>query len=456
MQRYTILVADDEATQREALAGFLQKNGYEVKTAASGLQALSIIQQNAIDLLLTDMRMPEMDGAALLTETKKLNPEIDVIVMTAFGSIETAIAAIKNGAIDFITKPVDLEQLTIAIKKALERKQLASDNRRLRELVNERLSFKGIIAGEAMSRALSIAARVAPSTATTLITGESGTGKELIAKAIHLASPRADRAFVAVNMAALSENLVESELFGHEKGAYTGATQQRQGRFVLADGGTLFIDEVGDIPLTMQVKLLRVLQEHQIERIGSASPIEVDVRVIAATNRSLEEMVAAATFRQDLYYRLNVVKIDIPPLRERKGDIPLLVDFFIRTYAEANGKRISGVTREAMDRLMKHPYPGNVRELENIIEQAVVLARGTVIGVDDLPMTLQYQARGAEEDESSGTFAQRVQAFEKALIREALQRADGVQTKAAAALGMSERHLRYKLQKYGLKERSLG
>jgi len=452
MQNYTILIVDDEEAQRQALSGFLQKNGYAVKTASSGLKALPIIKHEMIDLVLTDMRMPEMGGEELLLETKKVNPDIDVILLTAFGSIENAIAAIKNGAADFITKPIDLEQLDISIKKVKQRKQLASDNRRLRELLQEKISFKGIIsASSAMANALSIAARVAPSNATTFIAGESGTGKELFAKAIHLASARANQAFVAINMAALSDNLVESELFGHEKGAFTGANQQRQGRFELADGGTLFIDEVGDIPLNTQVKLLRVLQEQQIERIGSSSPLHVDVRVIAATNRPLEELITSGTFRQDLYYRLNVVKIDIPPLRERKTDIPLLVDYFIRTYAKTNGKQVTGVTRGAMDRLMKHTYPGNVRELENIIEQAVVLARDAVIDTDDLPMTLQHQTNQAKDDDSTGTFEQRVQAFELKLIQEALEQSGGVQTKAAASLGMSERHLRYKLQKYGLK-----
>jgi two-component system NtrC family response regulator len=452
MQKYNILVVDDEAAQREALTGFLKKKGYAIKTAESGAKALSVIKGTTIDLVLTDMRMPEMDGAKLLVETKKVNPEIDVIVMTAFGSMETAVSAMKNGATDFITKPVDLEQLEITIKKTVQRKQLSADNARLRELVNERLSFKGLIgASSVMEQALSIAARVAPSKATTLIMGESGTGKELIAKAIHLASDRAEAPFIAVNMAALSENLVESELFGHEKGAFTGANEQRKGRFELADGGTIFIDEVGDIPLSTQVKLLRVLQEQQIERIGSSEPIKVDARVVAATNRPLEEMVKNGEFREDLYYRLNVVKVQVPPLRDRKTDIPLLVDYFIRKFVDQNGKEINGVSREAMDRLIKYNYPGNVRELENIIEQAVVLAREDILQIDDLPKTLQSAAGSALDDFTSGTFQERVEAFEKSLIKKALDDSNGVQTKAAESLGMSERHLRYKLQKYEMK-----
>ena len=451
MPQYTLLVVDDEQSQREALSGFLKKKGYNAATADSGKKALNFIREKTVDLVLTDMRMPEMDGSELLLQTKQLNPEIDVIVMTAFGSIETGIQMMKDGAADFITKPVDLEQLELTIKKALERKQLSFENKRLRELVNERLSFGGIIsASGSMSQALSIAARVAPSIANVLILGESGTGKELIAKALHLASPRADNPFVAVNMAALSDNLVESELFGYEKGAFTGAQQQRKGRFEMAHGGTLFIDEVGDIPLTTQVKLLRVLQEQQIERIGSSSPIKVDVRVVAATNRILEDMVKSGDFREDLYYRLNVVKIALPPLRERKTDIPLLVDLFIRKYKELNGKKVSGLTRESMDQLMKYSYPGNVRELENIIEQAVVLSRDEVIGVEDLPMTIQSQLGKAVFDSSSGKFQDRVEAFEKGLIDNAMREANGVKTHAAELLGMTERHLRYKLQKYAM------
>lgn len=449
MPQYTLLVVDDEQSQREALSGFLKKIKYDVITADSGEKALAQLKQRTIDLVLTDMRMPEMDGSQLLIEAKKLNPDIDVIVMTAFGSVETATNAMKNGAADFITKPVDLEQLELTIKKALERKQLAFENKRLRDLVDERISFGGIIsASSSMDQALSIAARVAPSLANVLILGESGTGKELVAKALHLASHRSDKPFIAVNMAALSDNLVESELFGHEKGAFTGAQQQRKGRFEMANSGTLFIDEVGDIPLTTQVKLLRVLQEHQIERIGSSSPIKVDVRVVAATNKDLEELVKNGGFREDLYYRLNVVKIAIPPLRERKTDIPLLVDHFIRKYKELNGKAVSGLSREAIDQLMKYSYPGNVRELENIIEQAVVLSRDEMIGIDDLPMTIQNHFSTPAYDSSSGTFQERVEAFEKKLITDAMRESNGVKTHAAGLLGMTERHLRYKLQKY--------
>lgn len=452
MSDYTILVVDDEDAQRNALSGFLKKKGYKIQMANTGKNAIDIVRRKAIDLILTDLRMPEMDGSQVLQQTKKINPDIDVIVMTAFGSIDGATDAMKKGAVDFITKPVDLEQLQIAIEKTLERKQLLSENKRLRELVGERLKFGGIISSSStMEAALSIASRAATSKATVLITGESGVGKELVAKAIHFASPRAEKEFVAVNMAALSDNLVESELFGHEKGAFTGADRLRKGRFELAHDGTLFIDEVGDIPLNTQVKLLRVLQEHQFERIGSATPLDIDVRVIAATNRNLEEMVKSGEFRQDLYYRLNVIKIPLPSLRERRTDIPLLADHFLRRYAEMNNKKVSGISKEAMDVLTKYSFPGNVRELENIIEQAVVLCRREMITISDLPSIVRDHFVEKIENEGAGTFKEKIEAFEKRLIREALQKSNNVQTRAAELLGMSERHLRYKLQKYKMK-----
>ena len=453
MTPYTILVVDDEQTQREALAGFLQKKGYEVFTADSGQRAVEIIKDYTVDMVLTDLRMPEMDGSQLLKRTKDLNPDIEVIVMTAFGTIEGATHAMKRGAMDFITKPIDLEQLEITIAKALERKQLVSENRRLRELVGERLQFGGIIsASSAMDQALSVASRAAASKATVLITGESGAGKELVAKAIHFASPRRDKPFVAVNMAALSDTLVESELFGHEKGAFTGAEKMRKGRFEMADGGTLFIDEVGDIPLTTQVKILRVLQEQQFERIGASESVNVDVRVIAATNRHLEDMVKNGLFRKDLYYRLNVVRVALPPLRERKTEIPLLVDLFVRKYAEMYGRNIEGISKEAMDHLMKYGYPGNVRELENIIEQSVVLCRENIISSSVLPLSVKGEAIYEDEKTENVTFEERVAAFEQKLIKEALRKTNNVQTRAAELLGMSERHLRYKLQKYKMKK----
>ncbi|MBN1542200.1 sigma-54-dependent Fis family transcriptional regulator [candidate division KSB1 bacterium] len=449
---YRILVVDDEAAQRETLTGFLQKKGYHIQDAASGREAIEAVTSGQIDLVLTDLRMPDMDGAAVLKGVKEINPEIDVIIMTAYGSVESATEAMKSGAVDFIGKPIDLEQLHWVVAKTLERKQLVSENRRLRELVAEKLSFGGIIsASPAMDEVLSVALRAAASRATVLIVGESGTGKELVAKAIHYAGDRGDKPFVAINMAALSDNLVESELFGHEKGAFTGADKFRKGRFELADGGTLFIDEVGEIPLSTQVKLLRVLQEQEFERVGGSQPIKLDVRLITATNRSLEDAVREGTFRQDLYYRLNVVKVELPPLRRRREDIPLLTDHFVRRFSLMTGKSITGVSKEAMDLLMKYSFPGNVRELENIIERAVVLSRDTLLSTADLPVLLRGERSDTScTDISAGGFEEQVARFETDLLLQAMKSAGGVQTRAAELLHMSERHLRYKLKKYGI------
>lgn len=453
MSGYKILIVDDEPEQSEALAGFLKKKGYEAITAGTGGEAVRFIQENQIDLVLTDFRMPDMDGAKVLEQTKNINPGIEVLIMTAYGSIEGATQAMKNGAVDFITKPINLEQLELTISKIFTHKQLVIENRQLKKLVNERFQFGGILSvSKAMHPALSIAARVAESKATVLITGESGTGKELVAKAIHFAGNRANKPFVAVNMAALPETLLESELFGHEKGAFTGADKFRKGRFEMAHEGTLFIDEIGDLPSGIQVKLLRVLQEQSIERIGANDSIPVDVRIITATHKPLEEMAKTGQFRQDLFYRLNVVKIHLPPLRERKADIPLLARHFIEHYAKSNNKNVTGISNEGMDRLVKYSFPGNVRELENIIEQAVVLCRDEIIGMNDLPAFLVDKNSQDYGTVLTGSFQEQVAAFEKQLITDALQKNNGVQTKAAEYLGMTERHLRYKLKKYNLKD----
>jgi len=454
MSNHKILIIDDEPAQVQALAGFLKKKGFDVEKANAGLDGLKIVERQTIDLIITDFKMPDIDGIEVLKRAKAINPEIDVIVMTAFGSIESATEAMRAGAIDYLTKPVNLDQLEILIHKALEHRQLVSENRLLREQLTEKFKFDQIISGsEVMEEALNLAGRAAPSKATVLITGESGTGKELIARAIHFASPRKDQPFVAVNCAALTENLLESELFGHEKGAFTGADRLRRGRFELAHRGTLFIDEVGEIPLATQVKLLRVLQEQTFERVGGSETIKVDVRIVAATNRHLEELIEEGRFREDLYYRLNVVRINVPPLRKRKSDIPLLVDYFLKKYAAENNKKMTGISKEAMDLLMKYNYPGNVRELENIIEQSVVLSRSEIITVRDLPMTVigGYSESKKTDPFGEGTFIERVEAFEKALIEQAMEQAQGVQTQAARILGITERHLRYKLQKYKMK-----
>jgi len=445
---FRILVVDDEPTQLELVGGFLRRQGFEVATAPSGRAAVARFKQEPFDLVLTDQRMPDLSGLEVLEAVRAASPDTAVVIMTAYGTIETAVSAVKAGAADYLAKPLNLDELLHRIHQIQDRRRLLTENRELRAALAERHRVEGII-GEsgAMQEVLSVVRRVAPSDATVLIRGESGTGKELIAKALHYASPRAARALVKVNCAALAESLLEAELFGHEKGAFTGAVTARTGRFELADGGSLFLDEIGDLPPHLQVKLLRVLQEREFERVGSSRPIKVDVRLLAATHRNLERLVREGRFRDDLYYRINVVTIQLPPLRERREDLPLLIDHFLRAFADKNGKSIRGLTREAREALLRYDYPGNVRELENLIERAVVLTRDDVIGLTDLPLTLEAQA--AEPEGSAGLVAA-VEGLERRMIREALAKADGVQTRAAELLGIGERVLRYKLKKYGL------
>jgi len=444
-----ILIVDDEETQRKVLAGFLRKRGFEAVQAASAEAAVAEASSRTIDLVLTDLRMPGRTGIDLVDDLRRVNPEVPVIVMTAFGTVATAVEAMKRGAADYLTKPIDLDELEVLIARTLERRALVSENAELRRQVESRYRLEGLETANArMQEAINVAARAAESRATILIRGESGTGKELLARAIHYASPRARRPLVAVNVAALPETLLESELFGHERGAFTGADRERRGRFELADGGTLFLDEIGDLPRSLQVKLLRVLQEQTVERVGASRAITVDVRIIAATHRDLEALIRAGEFREDLYYRLNVVSIDLPPLRDRREDVPLLVDHFLRRFAGERTPPVTAVSREALDLLLKYPYPGNVRELENLIHRAVVLARGPLVTTADLPAPVADAA--PETDADAGTFVERVTRLERQLIVDALGRAGGVQTQAARLLGMSERHLRYKLKKYGL------
>ena len=448
MPERLVLVVDDEEAQRKVLAGFLRKRGYEVESAASVDEALRVAAARPVDLVLTDLRMPGRTGLDLLEDLRQINPEVPAIVMTAYGTVQSAVAAMKRGAADYLSKPIDLEELEVLVARTLERRALVSENRALREQLESRYRLQGLETANArMAEAINVAGRAAASRATILVRGESGTGKELLARAIHHASPRRRGPLVAVNVAALPETLLESELFGHERGAFTGADREHRGRFELADGGTLFLDEIGDLPPGTQVKLLRVLQEQSFQRLGGTKTLQVDVRVIAATHRDLPAMARAGQFREDLYYRLNVVSIELPPLRERREDIPLLVEHFLKRFAGEGQAR--EVSKEALDRLVKHDYPGNVRELENLVHRAVVLSRGPLLTTADLPLNVRELRVEAAADEPA-TFTGRVEAFEKGLIREALERAEGVQTRAARLLGMSERHLRYKLQKYGL------
>lgn len=444
----TILIIDDEAAQREAVGGYLRKRGFAVLQAANGREGLALLQDRVIDLIITDLRMPELDGMGVLAAARAINPAIGVVMATAFGTVDGAVDAMQEGAFYYLQKPIDLDVLDQLVDRALEQRHRISENELLREQIGKRVPFGGIMGcSPAIEEALNVVARAAPSRATVLLHGESGTGKELMARAVHEASPRAGRPFVAVNCAALNKGLIESELFGHEKGAFTGADARRTGRFEQADGGTLFLDELAEIPLDVQVKLLRVLQERTIERVGSGVAIKVDVRLIGATNRDLAALVAHGAFREDLFYRLNVVAVDLPPLRQRKGDIPLLVNHFLARYAAENDKAVGEISKEALELLTRYAYPGNVRELQNIVERAVVMARGAVVTCADLPAEVQKAAPTPVAD----TLPAQVEELEKKAIAQALERAGGVQSRAAELLGLTERNLRYKLKKYGLK-----
>jgi len=453
MQRLNILVVEDGQSQRKMLQGFLKDEGYGVSEAKNGVEALKGVREEYFDALLLDYKMPGMDGMKVLEEVKRLNPQIDVIMMTAYGTIDTAVRAMKAGAADYITKPIDLEELSILLDRISERRTLKRENETLREelrgkgVTTDQIIFKS----SAMDEVVNLSGRVAHSGATVLLQGESGTGKELLARLIHALSPRSERPMIIVNCASLAENLLESELFGHEKGAFTGAFRKRIGRFEEADGGTLFLDEIGELSPSIQVKLLRFLQEREFQRVGGNQTIRSDVRIISATNRNLEGRVKEGTFREDLFYRLNVVTITVPPLRTRKEDVPPLIDHFLRRVAIKNGKEARGITPQAMDLLLKYDYPGNVRELENIIERAVVITRESVISSRDLPFAGEPSRSGQNGLITAGTLKESVEALERRLIQKAMEESSNHQTKAANLLGISERMLRYKLKKYELK-----
>jgi len=455
MEKAKILIAEDEKAQRELLEGFLKKEGFSVEAASNGRQAIEKIERDFFDIAFLDYKMPELDGLQTLREIRKRFPDLPVVMMTAYGTVEIAVASMKEGALDYLTKPIDLEELLLIIQKVLERSTLIRENKDLKARLQERYTFQNIIYGSPkMEEVMGLIARVAPSQATVLIRGESGAGKELIANAIHYASARSEKPFVKMSCSAIPETLLESELFGHEKGAFTGAIQKRIGRFEEADSGTLFLDEIGELSPSTQVKLLRILQEREFQRLGSNLNLRTDVRVITATHRNLEEAMRNGLFREDLYYRLNVISIHLPPLRERKEDIPLLIDHFLKKYSELNQKKIQDLSKEARILLLRHSYPGNVRELENLIERAVVLCRGEVITTQDLPFHLQ---EGPSEKvwEISGktkTLPDSLEEIERDLIVKALHQYQGVQTRAAESLGISERVLRYKIKKYGIRQ----
>ncbi len=446
-----LLVVDDDSGQRETLAAFLRDLGAEVDEAGDGDQALQRLRGGHFDLVITDLRMPELDGHELLREVKQLNPEIGVILVTAYGTVEGAVRCLRDGADDYLLKPLELDEVEHVVRRSLEGRHLRRENRELKQRLGQLESLPGIVtAGGPMAEVLSTTARVAASDVSVLILGESGTGKELVARALHAASRRSGAPFVAFNGAALPTTLFESELFGHERGAFTGADRARRGRFEAASGGTLFLDEIADLPAEVQVKLLRVLQERTIERVGSHQAIPVDARIVAATHGDLATLVEQNRFREDLYYRLAVVTIEIPPLRHRRADIPLLVGHFLDKHRDSAGGPEKAFSREAMDLLVRYGFPGNVRELENIVQRCMVLARGSQITTSDLPASVlgSTDERSGEDPGPESSLPARVAALEKRAISEALAAEGGYQTRAANRLSLSERALRYKLKKY--------
>ena len=459
----SVLIVDDEKHTREGLQQALAEN-FDVTVAANADEAFNLLDSQPYDVVLTDLRMPGKSGLKVIDKALSLPQRPAVLMMTAYGNIETAVEAMKRGAVDFLTKPVNIERLEVLIQRALKTRTLEVEVRQLHERLDEKFNFEGIIGGSGALRGVIERVRlVAPSRATILVEGESGTGKELIAQAIHQASPRARGAFVAVHCAALSENLLESELFGHERGAFTGATERRVGRFESAAGGTLFLDEIGEISASTQVKLLRFLETKAIERVGGSKPLELDVRLVAATNRDLEAMVRQGRFREDLFFRLNVIRIRMPPLRERPDDIPLLLAHFIRQFSGENGVPALAVEPGALRTLQRYPWPGNIRELRNFCENAVVLRRGGSISEYDLeprfrgepaapsPAAASPLALGAAPEVSTPlplTASLSVEANEKRLLREALLKARGNRTRAAEVLGLSRRTLPRKLAQW--------
>lgn len=455
MIRGVILVVDDEKRQRETLAGVITGWGHEVRLAADAQAALEMVAGEAVDLILTDLRMPGLSGLDLLARCRELRPDIGVIMMTAYGSIEAAVDAMRHGAADFVTKPVDLDQLEISVNKALSMRRLSRENKALRRrLAETSTGFRLLGRSRPMAELMARAGRAAETDATVLIRGESGTGKELLARSLHDLSPRAESAFVAVNCAALPEALLESELFGHVRGAFTGAEQDRAGRVMQAAGGTLFLDEIGDVSPLVQVKLLRFLQDHQYTPVGSDAVAHADVRVVVATHRDLEAMIAGGEFREDLFYRLNVVNLALPPLRERRDDIPELSAHFLDHYARRYDRPARTFSAEAMAMIMSHDFRGNVRELENIIEQTVVMTRGEVVHTADLPAHLATAAAaetvGAVPgfDPAQGDLPRWLEALEKRIVLETLATFSGNQSSTARRLGLTESGLRYKLKKW--------
>jgi DNA-binding NtrC family response regulator len=457
MTRGNILVVDDEAAQREILRTILAAEGYEVETARNASEALEKGGRRRFDLVITDLRMPGADGMSLVRELSKEDPPTLVIIMTGFGSLDSAEQAMKQGAFDYLAKPLERDDLLRIVGRAFDRIGLIHENRLLRQQLEERYRIEGIVGSHyRMQEIFDKLHKVSNSTSTVLIVGESGTGKELVARAIHRHGPRRDRTFVAVSCAAIPETLIESELFGYEKGAFTGATSRRQGLFEAADKSTLFLDEIGELNVNMQSKVLRALQEREIRRVGSHESVKIDVRIIVATNRNLEEEVARGAFREDLYYRLNVVTIAVPPLRERSTDIPQLAEYFVKRLCEEAGRPVLPITTEAMRLLLHYHWPGNVRQLEAVLQRAVLLSDGQKIDYTDLPIEVRFSALPSREPEGAHRFVLPpdgidLEAVERDFILQAMELSGWVIAKASKLLGLSYRTLQYRLEKYDIR-----
>jgi len=446
-----ILLVDDEASQRKVLHGFLTKKNYEVEECGSAEEAIEKLSEINPDIICTDYKMDELSGLDLLKAVKKINPKIEVLVMTAFGSIEQAVECMKFGAHNYLAKPINLDELIFLLNQIKEKIHIVRENEMLKEHLVPKMEISNLIyKSDSVQNILSIISRVAKSNSSILIRGESGTGKEVFARIIHSHSDRANEKFVAINCGAIPENLIESEFFGHEKGSFTGADRQKIGKFEFANNGTLFLDEIGDLPLQAQVKILRVLQEHVIERVGGNNPIPVDVRIVAATHQPLEKLISEGKFREDLFYRLNVIVIDVPPLRDRREDILPIANYYLSRFNKENKKEIVGFDNESEKILLSYNFPGNIRELENIVLRSVLLAREKYISPIDLPIkqTQRKEISQLLPESDLGDLNQMVEDFEKRMINLALSKAKGIQTHAAELLSLSERTLRFKLQKY--------
>jgi len=446
--KFNILVVDDEKNIREGLGKVLEMDGYKVLLASDGLEAWESIKRGDMDLVITDLKMPGLSGEELLKRSTAMFPNLPVIILTGHGTIENAVQAMRDGAYDYLTKPINMDHFSLLVLRALSNRELMLQHRLMLEELQRKSQFANIIGkSAAMKKVFEVVKQVAPTKASVLITGESGVGKEMIADAVHYNSPRADKPFIKVHCAALTETLLESELFGHEKGAFTGAVARKRGRFELAHLGTIFLDEISEISQNVQIKLLRVLQEKTFERVGGEETLEVDVRIVSASNRDLKEEIAKGKFREDLFYRLNVVNILLPPLRERKEDIPLLVSAFLKEFSSENDKQIEGMDPKAMSLIFSYSWPGNIRELRNAIESAVVMCKGRIIAADDLPPSIRSDA---EENYLKLSMGISLAEGEKQLIRSTLTQKKGNKSKTAEVLGIGRKTLHRKIQEYGL------